>query len=163
MFGDYFREWIRSFVKSTAVWLLTLVVMVILGIDFWYVFTQMSGMSGVIMKVGTVLLAVVFCMFANILFPLIANFELSLKELFVTAFQLIMENILLALESVVFSVVVFGGCFWIIYNGWFWGLFIIFPIISFGVHGLMQSYLYRRMFGLDISDDDEEEFDEELE
>lgn len=163
LFGDYFREWIGSFVKSTVVWLLLLVVMLVLGIDVMYVFTQMSGPFGIIMKGGTILLAVVFCVFANIVFPLISQFQLTMKELFSTAFQLIMENILLALESVVFTVVVFGGCFLIIATGFFWGLFIIFPLISFGIHGLMQSYLYRKMFGLDVREEEEDEFDEEVE
>lgn len=162
-FGDYFRGFGRKFIKSTVVWLLMLVIMAIMGIDIWYVFTQMSGAEGIIMKVATVVLAVVACMFMNLMFPLISQFELSFKEIFVMAYQLLWEHALLAVESVVFTVVVFGGCFLIIYSGFFWGLFVIFPMISFGLHGLMQSYLYRRMFGLDVKDEEEEAFGEEME
>ena len=161
-FKDYFRAWTGNFVKSTIVWLLMLVVMVILGIDIVYVFAEMSGPSGIAMKLGTILLAVAFCVFANIMFPLISQFELTVKESFISAFRMIKENLLLALESIVFSVVVFGGCVLIIYSGFFLGLFIVFPLISFGLHGLMQSYLYRKMFGLDVSVAEEEEYDEEM-
>lgn len=158
---DYFRAWKEGFGKSTVVWMIVLVAGLILGIDIMYVFTQMSGAFGIAMKCGTVILAVVFCMFANILFPMLSQFELSIKEMFTTAFQLMMENMLLTLESLLFTVIIFGGCLLIVYSGFFWGFFIVLPFISFGLHAMMQSYVYRRMFGLEPVDD-EEEFDEEF-
>ncbi len=161
-FGDYFRAWIRNFGKATVVWMIVLLAVVISGIDIWYVFTGMTGAFGFIMKCGTIVLAVAICIFANILFPMITLFDLTWKELFVSAYQMIAGNILLGIESVVFTLVIFGGSYLIIYSGFLWGFFILFPMLACGLHGLMQSYLCRHMFGLDV-EDEESDVNEEIE
>lgn len=62
----------------------------------------------------------------------------------------------LAAESVLFTGVIFGGCLGIILSGWFLGLFILFPLISFGLHAFMQSYLYKKLFRYYMEEEEED-------
>jgi uncharacterized membrane protein YesL len=158
-FGDYFRAFGRNFLKATVMWLLTLAVVLILAIDISYVFTGMTGVSGMMMRVGTILLSVAVCMIGNALFPVISAFDISLKEILPRTFQILLEHPVLALESVGFTVLVLGGSAAILYSGWFGGLFILFPMIAFGLHGFMQSYIYRQMFA-EYFDEDEIDIEE---
>lgn len=158
-FKDYFRAFRENFVLSTCMWLLVAVVLLIVWLDVTYVFAYMTGIIGIFMKVGTVLLAVIFCMLANAIFPVIAKFDITLKEIIPTVIGMSVQHILLGLESVVFTIVVFGGCYLIIQSGFFLGLFILFPLAAFGIHAFMQSYLYQKIFEDYI---DEEESTEEV-
>lgn len=98
------------------------------------------------MRVGTVLVAVMFCAAANAVIPLIARFELTLGEIIPIAIQVVYSHIWLALESVVFTLVILGGSLLIVSVGWLGGLFVILPLVSPGLHAFMQSYLYEKMF-----------------
>ena len=135
-FGDYFRAFRDNFLISTAVWLPELLITAALFLNTLYVFNSMSGAFGIIMRIGTVLLLIANALIANILFPLIAKFDITLKELIPTALQMLTEHPGLAAESILFTGVIFGGCLGIILSGCFLGLFILFPLISFGLHAL---------------------------
>lgn len=116
----------------------------------------MSGAFGIIMRIGTVLLLIANALIANMLFPLIARFDITIKELIPTVFQMLTEHPGLAAESVLFTGVIFGGCLGIILSGWFLGLFILFPLISFGLHAFMQSYLYKKLFRYYMEEEEED-------
>lgn len=145
-FKDYFRSFGENFLQSTIMWLLMLVITGIMFLDFQYVFHEMTGGFAYIMRIGTVIVAVLFCMTANAVFPLIARFDLTIKEIIPTIVKIVFWHIGLSLESVAFTLVVLGGSALILSMGWFGGLFIIFPVMSPGLHAFMQSYLYGHMF-----------------
>lgn len=155
-FGDYFRAFRDNFLISTAVWLPELLITVALFLNTLYVFNSMSGAFGIIMRIGTVLLLIANALIANMLFPLIARFDITIKELIPTVFQMLTEHPGLAAESVLFTGVIFGGCLGIILSGWFLGLFILFPLISFGLHAFMQSYLYKKLFRYYMEEEEED-------
>lgn len=143
---DYFRAFSENFLKSMLIWLIILVVTIILSINTWYVFGQMSGGFAYVMRIGTVIIAIAFCMLANMVFPLIARFDVNMKETLAIAVQIAISHPLLCLESVGFTVAVLGGSLAILYVGWFGGFFILFPMIAFGLHAFMQSYLFQKIF-----------------
>lgn len=154
-FKDYFRAFADNFVQSTLMWLLTFIITAVMLVNFQYVFNHMSGGFAYVMRVGTVILAVLFCMIANAVFPLITSFDLSTKEIISITIQIVFQHIGLALESVVFSLVVLGGSLLIIAVGWMGGLFVILPIAAPGLHAFMQSYLYERMFSYYMEEEEE--------
>lgn len=162
-FGDYFRSFRDNFWQSTLMWVPVLLITMVLFINSQYVFRYMSGIFSYIMRAGTILLAVLFAMIANTIFPLIARFDLSAKEILSITVQIVFQHILLSLESVAFTVVVLGGSLLIISIGWLGGLFILLPIMSPGLHAFMQSYLYEKMFCDYIEKEEtEENFEEDI-
>ena len=156
-FGDYFRTFGKKFGKAAGLGMLALLVCAVLLIDVWYVFTAMHGASGVVMKIGVVLLCIAACAYINALFPFLAWREQPVRELLTGAALTLARHPLLALESVLFSLIIFGGSGAIIYFGWYGGLFILFPFLSFGLHGFMQSYLFKAMEQEPAGDDETEE------
>ena len=144
---DYFKAFTQNFVQSTIFWIPMLVIMLVFSINLYYVFNGMTGVFAKVMQAGTILLAVIFCMFADAVFPLIAKFELTSKEVFFLIPQIVFKHIFLSLESVVFTVVFIGGAALLLANwGGILGIFIYFPILACGLHAFMQSYLYDKMF-----------------
>lgn len=91
-FGDYFRAFRDNFLISTAVWLPELLITAALFLNTLYVFNSMSGAFGIIMRIGTVLLLIANALIANMLFPLIARFDITIKELIPTVFQMLTEH-----------------------------------------------------------------------
>ncbi len=160
-FGDYFKAFRDNFWQSTLMWMPTLLVTIVMLINSQYVFRYMSGGFAYVMRAGTILLAVLFCMIGNTIFPLIARFDLSGKEILSITVQILFQHMLLALESVAFTVVVLGGSLLIVSIGWLGGLFIILPLVSPGLHAFMQSYLYEKMFDSYIEKEEAEESFEE--
>lgn len=153
-FGDYFRSFKENFLCSTVMWLIMAVILLVLFLDVQYVFGVMTGAFAYAMRVGTVLLLVLFCMTANAVFPLIARFDVKVKEVIPTILSMIFEHFFLSLEGVLFTAAIFGGCLWIVLTGWFWGLFVLLPFLSFGLHAFMQSYLYKKIFSFYIEEEE---------
>lgn len=156
LFKDYFRAFGKNFLSSTLMWLLMLVIMAVMMIDFRYVFQEMTGGFSYVMRIGTIFVAVMFCMAANAVFPLIVRFDVPLKEIIPAVVKIAFRHIGLSLESAAFTLVVLGGSAFILSKGWFGGLFILFPVISPGLHAFMQSYLYRHMFRHYIEEEEED-------
>lgn len=160
-FGDYFKAFRDNFWQSTLMWVPVFLITVVMLVNIQYVFHYMTGGFAYIMRAGTILLAVLFCMIGNTVFPLIARFDLSVKEILSITVQILLQHMLLGLESVVFSIVVLGGSLLIVSIGWLGGLFVILPIAAPGLHAFMQSYLYERMFDSYIEEEQSEEGKEE--
>lgn len=153
LFRDYFTAFKDNFGISTGMWMIVAILGFILFLDVQYVFFFMNGGFAILMRIATVLVAAAFVMIANGIFPVIAKFDVTFRETITTIFSMIWEHPWLSLEGLVFTVVIFGGSFWIVGSGQFLGLFILFPFLSFGLHALMQSYLYKQMFSYYISED----------
>ncbi|MFG6377938.1 MAG: YesL family protein [Lachnospiraceae bacterium] len=160
-FGDYFKAFRDNFWQSTLMWVPTFLVTLVMLVNSRYVFYYMSGGFAYVMRAGTILVAVLFCMIGNTIFPLIARFDLSVKEILSITVQIVFQHMLLALESVAFTLVVLGGSLFIVSIGWLGGLFIILPIASPGLHAFMQSYLYEKMFDDYIEKEETEDSFEE--
>jgi len=160
-FGDYFRAFRANFWQSTLMWVPAFLVIIVMLVNIQYVFHYMTGGFAYVMRAGTIVLAVLFCMIGNTVFPLIARFDLSVKEIIPVTIQVLLQHMLLALESVVFSVIVLGGSLLIIYIGWLGGLFVILPVTAPGLHAFMQSYLYERMFDSYIEKEEAGDISEE--
>lgn len=155
-FKDYFTSFGENFLQSTAMWLLMLLITGIIYLDFGYVFQEMAGGFAYIMKIGTIIVAVLFCMIANAVFPLIAKFDLTMKEIIPTAIQISFQHVGLSLESVAFTLAVLGGAATILSVGWFGGFFIILPLVAPGLHAFMQSYLYGKMLSYYMEEEEQD-------
>ena len=155
-FKDYFTSFRENFLQSTAMWLFMLVITGIIYLDFGYVFQEMTGGFAYVMRIGTIVLGVLFCMIANAVFPLVAKFDMTWKEIIPTVIQIALCHVGLSLESVAFTLAVLGGAALILSVGWFGGLFIILPLAAPGLHAFMQSYLYGKMFSYYIEDEEQD-------
>lgn len=153
LFRDYFTALKENFFLSTGMWLIVMALGFVLFLDMQYVFFFMSGGFAILMRIATVLVVAAFVMIANGMFPLIAKFDVTFREILPTLCSMIWEHPWLSLEGLAFTIAIFGGSFWIIVSGQFLGLFILFPFLSSGLHAFMQSYLYKQMFRYYISED----------
>lgn len=156
-FKDYFRSFREKFVRATILWLICLVCAGVLVIDVVYVFFEMTGGFALFMKLATIALCIFFVAISNAVFPLLMRYDMGVTDVIKTAVGMLLEHVGLAAESVAFTVVIFGGSLLILYEGWFAGLFILFPLISFGLHAFMQSYLFRQLFSYYEEEEEEEE------
>lgn len=142
-FKDYFGTFKENFWRATVIWFITAIITIILYLNIHYVFFIMTGGFAYVMRVGTVIICVGFCMFANMAFPLITRFDINLKEIIPMMFTIISEHILLSLESVLFTLIILGGSLWIVATGSVLGFFVLIPFIALGLHAFVQSYVYK--------------------
>jgi uncharacterized membrane protein YesL len=143
---DYFSSFKANFIKSTIVWLAYLVIAFILYVDivYWVKYGINDGTYGYVMLVVSILAAVLLVLNIHTAFPLISRFEMSIKDLFVYTFIITLKNILYAIEGLIFTVVIVGISIYMILTGKL--LIMIYMLfLSFGLNGLVQSYIYRRV------------------
>ncbi len=144
--GDYFRSFKENFIKSTIIWVLSLVIGFILYVDifYWATYGMEDGVYGQVMLVVSCIAAVFFVMMLHTVFPLISRFDMSIKELIINTFFITVKDFLYCIEAVIFTVLIVGITVYMIVTGKF--LFMIYMILlCFGLNGLIQSYIYRRV------------------
>ena len=143
---DYFRYFKESFVQATVVWLASLAVIFVLYVDifYWAKYGTEEGVYGWFMLIFSSLAALFFLMMLHTVFPVISRFDMTFKELVKNTFLITVKDIFYCLEAVVFTVLIVGISVYMIISGKF--LFMIYmALICFGLNGLVQSYIYRRV------------------
>ena len=80
LFKPYFKAFKENFKQATIIWMIQLVILVLLGLDWIWIFNKGFGNVN---EIYTVLLAVLTCFVVFItatIFPFIARFEMTIKE-----------------------------------------------------------------------------------
>lgn len=148
VFGDYFRSFKENFVKATLVWVAALAAGFIIYVDIFYWVNygiQDNSTYGWIMLILSCIGAFIFVMLLHTVFPLIARFDMSFKELLVNTFLITMKDFLYGIEAVAFTVAIVGSSVYMIIEGGSMLRMIYMAFICFGLNGLAQSYIYRRV------------------
>ena len=146
VFKDYFRSFKENFIKATVLWLIGLAAAFILYVDivYWWKYGIDDGAYGYVMLVLSILAGVFLALLLHTAFPLVSRFEMSIKDLIVNTFMITVKNILYTIEALIFTVVIVGICVYMILSGKL--LIMIYMLfIGFGLNGLVQSYIFRRV------------------
>lgn len=77
---SFFASFRQNFRRSTALWLIQLAVLAVLGIDVYYYNRRGGGGTSLVMEVLTLSLAAVTVMIFNYAYPLMALYRNSVKE-----------------------------------------------------------------------------------
>ncbi len=143
---DYFKSFKANFLKSTVLWVIGLVIGFILYVDifYWVKYGIADGTYGYVMLVASVIAAVFLVMMLHTLFPLVSRFEMSIKDYIVNTFYITVKNILYVIEAVIFSVCIIGISVYMIMTGKML-IMIYLLFLCFGLNGLVQSYIFRRV------------------
>lgn len=88
---QFFHSFRQNFRQATVIWLGMLFFGIVLGINFWFYYHMENTFSKVFMIVLLVL-AYVLCMLLHYIFPVLARFDNSVKNLLVMAFVFAMRN-----------------------------------------------------------------------
>lgn len=143
---DYFGSFKENFVKSTVIWIMSLVVGFLLYVDvfYWAKYGIQDGVYGYIMLIVSCAVSVFFILMVHTVFPLIARFDMSIKELVINTVKITARDILYCFEAAVFTVVIIGFTFYMIYTRHFLTMFYM-VMICFGLTGMCHAYVYRRV------------------
>lgn len=143
---DYFKSFKENFIKSTVVWVISLAVMAVLYIDifYWVKYGLEDGIYGWFMLIFSSAAALFFVMLLHTVFPVISRFDMTLKEIVVNTVLITVKDLLYCIEAVIFTLLIVGVSVYMILTGKL--LIMIYMIlICFGLNGLVQSYIYRRV------------------
>ena len=146
LFGDYFSSFKRNFRKATPIGLVCLVLGVICYIDikFFIAMLPKFGNIGYFMLGVAILITIVFLMFALPIFPILAEFEGSVKDTFTVLVFVVKKNIVKCFMAVVSTGIIMGFTLFIIICKEY--LFIYFPLLAFALNGFILTYIYDSIF-----------------
>lgn len=153
IFRDYFKAFKRNFKQSTIIWLMILIIMAVLGADYYIMCRWNSGLKYCMLT--AVMLASLILLFVGLyIFPLIAKFENTIKEYLKNAFFMSIRH----LPYTALLVLIFGMQVFVDYS--MLADIQYFPIlILFGESAFVyvMSYIYERIFKGYISEPEGEE------
>ncbi len=160
LLGDYFTSFVKNFGKATIIWIICLILGVVCYIDitFFVGATKGFGAVGYVMLAVAVIITVVILMFALAMFPVLAEFEGSIKDTFTVVVFMIKKSIVKSFMAVVSTVAIAGFSIFVIVCKEY--LFIYFPLLAFGLNGFILSYIYDSVLRPIYEEDEElEEYD----
>lgn len=153
IFRDYFKAFKRNFKQSTIIWLMILIIMAVLGADYYIMCRWNSGLKYCMLT--AIMLASLILLFVGLyIFPLIAKFENTIKEYVKNAFFMSIRH----LPYTALLVLIFGMQVFVDYS--MLADIQYFPIlILFGESAFVyvMSYIYERIFKGYISEPEGEE------
>lgn len=141
---DYFRAFKQNFVKSTIVWIPALIILFIMYVDVYYWIHYETGVYGKVMLVASAIVILVYLMILHTVFPLIARFDMSVKEYVKNAVEITFRSPLLCLEAVAFTCAIIGFTIYMVLTASYM-IFIYLVFFCFGLTGLIQGYVYRKV------------------
>ena len=117
--GYVWRTFLKAFrdnvKKATVIWLVMLVMLIVIGTDFWFV-QMMSGAAAQASRVLVMLGAFIWIMIFLYVFPLQARFENTVMRTFTNALFLAIANIPRTLLMIVILIAVFVATGWNAYT-----------------------------------------------
>lgn len=143
---DYFASFKVNFIKATILWLIGMVIGFILYVDivYWVKYGIDDGVYGYVMLVVSILAGIFLVLMLHTAFPLVSRFDMSIKDLLINTFLITVKNILYTIEALIFTVLIVGTSIYMILTGRL--LIMIYMLfICFGLNGLVQSYIFRRV------------------
>ena len=146
VFKDYFVAFKVNFLKATILWLIGLCLSFILYVDivYWVKYGIADGVYGYVMLILSILAAVFLVLMLHTAFPLVSRFDMNIRELLVNTFMITVKDILYTVEALIFTVLIVGTSAYMVITGRL--LIMIYMLfICFGLNGLVQSYIFRRV------------------
>ena len=142
IFRSYIKAFRKNFKQSTIAWLIILVVILVLGADY-YIMCQWDSELSFAMKTIVILAALIVLFVGLYMFPLIAKFENTMKEYFRNAFFMSIRHLpYTALLVVIFAIQVYVD-FSLLINTQYWPILVLFGETAFVY---VMSYIYERIF-----------------
>ncbi len=152
-YSEFFKDFVKALKKSTPVWLLQLLCMVILAGDFYYA-VFLCEPRNTFFLVFSVVLGFIILSASVWIFPLIARYDNKLKAQIKNAFLMAVahfpKTLLLVIVWVVCIVFPLLSQFLLYYLGWLWMMF------GFSFPMFITALMLRKPFGNEPSPDDEE-------
>ncbi len=90
---SYFKSFKENFKQSTIIWLIMLVVIAIISVDWWVIFNMMSGNAAKAMKVVIFIVTLFLLLTGLYVFPVLSRFENSIKATIKNAFLISFLNL----------------------------------------------------------------------
>ena len=150
----FFRIWKENFVQSTICWVIEIFVFLILAMDV-RICTFMTGGTQTLLLVVTGILGLLWLISVTFVFPIIAKFELPIKNILINSICMPLSNLMAAITVLAINVlplliaisssVIFYLWVYLLIMGWF-------ATVAYG-----ESFFINRIFGMFIDDKEIEE------
>ena len=133
---QFFYSFKQNFKQATIIWLVALLFTIVLGVNFWFYYQLNNAFSKVFMIV-LIVLSVVFTMVLHYIFPVLAKFDNSTKNLLIMSFVMALENINWTVFMVVATI-----CVFVI------GIFVFAPLLvgSIGLLAFIDAWILNHFF-----------------
>ena len=82
---DFFKSFKENFKQSTVVWLIQMVLIAIIVLDWSIILDKGLANTGLILKIGTIIVSLVVMFVTMTIFPFIARFKVTTKEAYKAA------------------------------------------------------------------------------
>jgi len=136
IFRDFFSSFKSNFMKSTGVWLLTLLVLGILYINIRNIEVVENEIMRLIILPFQICFIIELCLLHLYVYCIIARFDMNFKETLKTAFFMANKHLLTSIGSLVLAVVIVLACV----------MYPLFALIAIGVFIYLQSFLLIKVF-----------------
>ncbi len=140
---NYFKSFKENFKQATIVWFIVGFAWVIIGFDFYFISTMVSDYKNIFMVIFSALAILCFCITLYI-FPTIARFSCSTKQVFKNAVVFTFGHFPKTLIILAFYVFIFFAIFYSVETVSF--ALIAFPLAGFSVMAYATSTIIKTVF-----------------
>ena len=134
LFKSYFKSFKENFKQSTIVWLIQLALLILLGIDWIWIYNKGFGNVNSFYLAGVALLTGLVVFTTATIFPFIARFELTIKEAFKGAILFSILYYIKLLLIAALEVITVLACIW--YAEW---------LPAFGLFGTTTAFYFMNL------------------
>ena len=153
IFREYIKALRRNFKQSTIIWIILLVIMMVLGTDY-YIIGQWDSQLRYPMLTVIILAGLVLLFVALYIFPLVAKFENTVREYFKNAALMSIRHLPYTIILAVIFVIQVYACVYMLVNYQYLPILILFGEAAFAY---IMSYIYIKIFKTYITEPEEEE------
>lgn len=141
---SYFKSFKQNFKQSTLIWIIVLILGFLLYMDLRIMTVMESSAGSNVIRIGIYMLGLVGIFVLQYLFPLVAKFFNSTKNMFRNAFLMAIRHLP---QTVVMAVISAGSVILTFLNGWTltYGL-LIWIMVGFALVAMANSWFLVRIF-----------------
>lgn len=154
---SYFKSFKQNFKQSTLMWIIVLILGFLLYMDLRIMTVMESSAGSNVIRIGIYMLGLVGIFVLQYLFPLVAKFFNSTKNMFRNAFLMAIRHLP---QTVVMAVISAGSVIITFLNGWTltYGL-LIWIMIGFALVAMANSWFLVRIFDKYIPEEEDQTSD----
>ena len=154
---SYFKSFKQNFKQSTLMWIIVLILGFLLYMDLRIMTVMESSAGSNVIRIGIYMLGLVGIFVLQYLFPLVAKFFNSTKNMFRNAFLMAIRHLP---QTVVMAVISVGSVIITFLNGWTltYGL-LIWIMIGFALVAMANSWFLVRIFDKYIPEEEDQTSD----
>lgn len=116
IFESFFKAFARNFKQATVVWLIQLIILFLIFIDWYYIYQIGFNNAGTSYLLSIILISAIFMFVNMVAYPLIARFKLSYKELYKGVFVFIFSHFFALLAILALMIICAVAVIW--YFSW---------------------------------------------